>query len=522
MLINKYLKSFLLILTCLLCIFLVSKELFNFDRVYTFEMYGFSHLDNNFQNVCDFENKFKTFGMSDNVTPSREDSLFYTLPSKIFYEYASPFKIHRIVHLLAYSIFTLSLCLLVFLLTKNFLITFLTISFSSLSSQFLSYVFEYKLAITSLTLTSFLFLIVFLFEEATKENKKIATLYAIILPFLFINFGFEVYCISRPVNIAMWGVIFLFLLIKYKKLFASYTISSIFSIMLLKYCKPDLKLDLRIFTARGESFIKIQGEHAHFFDFNELFQNLLERIKEIRFLFRTPLNEIYISEMPANSGFLDVIIVASVLFIVALLLIKLSKDKKYFYTFNQNKLFTMFVTLFLIFSFVTPFFSTTYLRGHRFVNFYFSLIVLTVILLKIVLTKVLENSPKTINSLLLLISLGIFIYKLNIFTHYNFDINKDFATNCLNSIEKLANETKDIKTVNKITLCDNGTSPIFYPTFKGILYLSGIACKRTNIHNQIIHLKKSEKQECVCDNKNGNICLTREDPCEIKLHTPEN
>ena len=84
------------------------------------------------------------------------------------------------------------------------------------------------------------------------------------------------------------------------------------------------------------------------------------------------------------------------------------------------------------------------------------------------------------------------------------------------------NETKDIKTVNKITLCDNGTSPIFYPTFKGILYLSGIACKRTNIHNQIIHLKKSEKQECVCDNKNGNICLTREDPCEIKLHTPEN
>ena len=43
-----------------------------------------------------------------------------------------------------------------------------------------------------------------------------------------------------------------------------------------------------------------------------------------------------------------------------------------------------------------------------------------------------------------------------------------------------------------------------------------------NKNNQIIHLKKSEKQECVCYNKNGNICLTREDPCEIKLHTPEN
>ena len=42
------------------------------------------------------------------------------------------------------------------------------------------------------------------------------------------------------------------------------------------------------------------------------------------------------------------------------------------------------------------------------------------------------------------------------------------------------------------------------------------------LYSYWFHLKKSEKQECVCDNKNGNICLTREDPCEIKLHTPEN
>ena len=513
----KYLKFLLIILTCFLYIFLVSKELLNFNRVYPFEMLGFSHLDNQFRNVCDFDNKFKTFGISNNITASREDSLFYTVPSKILYNQVSPFKVHRIIHLLAYSIFTLSLCLLILLLTKSYSITFLALSFSALSSQFLSYVFEYKLAITSLALSSFIFLVVYCFQETIKDNKKKAFIFASLLPFLLINLGFEVHCISRPVNIAMWGIIFIFLLLKNKKLFATFTISSIFSVILLKYCKPDLKLNLSIFSAKGESLITVYGEKTSFFNFNELFQNLFARIKEIPFLLKLPLNKIYISEMPEYSGFLDVIVLASFFFVVAFLLIKFNKDKKYLCTFHGNKFFTAFVILFLLFSFIPPFFSTTYIRGHRFVNFYFSLIVLTIILLNIVLTKVLEKYPKTINCLLLIVSLGIFTWRLNIFTHYNFDINKDFATNCLNSIQQLANQTNHIKKVNEITLCDNGNIPIFYPTFSGILYLSGIACKRTDFINRITHLRKAENQECVCNEGENNICLVREDPCDISL-----
>lgn len=520
MALSKLIKSSFIYIVCFVCIFLVSKELLNFNRVYVFEMYGFSHLDNYFEKICDFKKIFQTVNLPDNITASREDSLIYTAPSKLLYNYVNPMVVHRWIAIICYSIFVLSLCIFSLYFTKSYMITFLALAYSALASQFLSYFFEYKLALTSLALMSFIFLYVYFFHDALINGKKIKShILTFFLPFLLINLGFEVHCVSRPTNLILYGFIFLYLLKTNWKVLLTFIVATVCSVCVFMYCKPDVKFNLGIFTAKGESLVTIRegGKSAGFIEFNELKTNLLDRIKEAHHIFSMPNDNTYISELDIYSGFLDIIIAVALLILLSLFFVR-KRNKIYYDAYNESKFFILFTLICIIFTFVPPFFSNTYLRGHRFVNFYISLVFFFVIFLKIVLAKPLSIDSKFTSTFLFLLALGIFYYKANIFVHYDFKNNIDEdARACLQSIKTLEKQGETIERIHDITFCDNGKAPMYYPTFNGILYLSKLACKRTDIHGKVHHIKVQEGQKCECRRGKDNICIYREAPCNMRL-----
>lgn len=536
----KVLKRSFLLLFILFNIFLVTRELLNFDRFYEFELYGFAHEDDQFRKVCNFKNPFQETLSSEAVASTREDSLLYKTPSKLLYNSVNPYVTHRIVTILSYIVFIVSSCYFVLLLTKNYAITFIFLSYITLYSQFLSYYFEYKLTNTSLALISLTFLFIYLFHESLIHNKKSSFAYAFLLPFILINLGYEVFCISRPLNMALFAFIFLYLCIYNRKNLLVFIAGAFSSILLIKYNHPNIKFNLTLFSARGESLHNSISN----LDFSILLQHLKARILEIPLLFKMPRNHLYVSESTGDMGFLDIFIALLVAFLIILVILcanliktykrkqtcsgKISTDDsidttnfKEIHTLHQIKKnsFLINITLLSMFiSFCTPFFSIAYLRGHRFANFYYASIILLIILISIIFHKAFIKYKILTSTFFIACACYIFYFKVNIFLHYNFNINlHNESQACIHSIKSLTQEVKNIEKVDKIFFCDREDHPIYYPTFNGILYISKLACKRTNFSNAIVVQQYNDNKPCICKKEENDICLIRKSPCNISI-----
>lgn len=513
----------IILLFCIFLISIVSRELLNFNRIFSYEMYGYSHLDGKFEKVCDFNNTYRKFKISNNVSPTREDSFFFTSPSKILYDKVNPRVTHRVVCVACYVIFIVSFAALVYLLTRSLLLTLFSLSYIGLFSQFLSYFFQFKLSLTSISLISVTFLFVYLFYDAHRKRKnKFATFYLFILTILLINFGFEAFCISRPVNIIMYFFIFLYLLKCDKKALGYYLLFTVISITLLKLTNPDIRFNMSIFIARGEGITRFERASFVVYSVSEIFSIIKTRLLELPIIFKRPVDDVYRSEVLMYAGNLDILLMLLVILVIyAILFTTINKDKlqNIKCSLKNNLFYIIFFSVIFLFSIIPPLLSTRFIRGHRLLPFYISSYLLFLVLFNSLVNKISYRYRNSVNTLIFIAFLLVSYYKLNIFLKYDFKRHNTDAqtTECLGTIDRLTNITKKIDDVNNIVICDNGKQSLYEPSWNGIMYITGLACKRTSFNNKITLIKRKDKKKCECSRNKGDICLIREDPCKIKL-----
>lgn len=497
----KSFKNFIIFFVCTFIILLISYRLLDMNRFYSVELWGLSHQDISSIFVCDFNNLFIQPRLTDMVTST----------SKLLYNYINPRITHRLIYISCLGLSIIFFAILLLRLKINFQLSLFAIIFLSFSPYFLSYFFEYKTTVTSIAWSGFLYLIITnLYFAIHKEKKFLAYFYSIIIPFILFNIGYEVFCISRPISIFIFGFLLIYFCIYFRQYLFPYLLGSILSIFVLKIMHPNVQANLSLFIARGEG-ISRELEKESFKTSWEIIKN---RLSELHFLFHFPKYDQYISEMPINTACLDVFILLFICLVLFIFLFFKNK-KKLKITIRENLFFYSFLLSISCVAFIIPLFSSTYIRGHRLATFYFTFFIFIIFSLNSFLNMF--NKQALLFSKIIISMFTIYwaYFGVSTFLKYDFNQNTDVSgTLLLDSINKIQNDTKDIEKIRSLTICDdrNKHEPLFMPSWAGVLYITGLACKTEQKPFTFIL-----DGPCNCPKEKGSICLTRENEKLITL-----
>jgi hypothetical protein len=131
---------------------------------------------------------------------------------------------------------------------------------------------------------------------------------------------------------------------------------------------PGTKFNLGIFEGRGEAFVDGEGKPR-----NEIIENLKLRIAESVHIFGLPRHNEFRTEFKEQAGWLEVIL-------LIIFLIPFISKSKLFGELKSN-LFLQSIIIVSIVGLAIPLLSTTFVRGHRFYNFYVASTILAFLLL---------------------------------------------------------------------------------------------------------------------------------------------
>ncbi len=507
-------KKFIVFLFCIIFISLISYRLLDMSNFYVMELYGFSHLDNELGYVCNFDDVFKKDTITNAVATTREDSLIFTAPSKLLYNYVNPRVTHRLAAIFCLAMSIICLAMLLFKLKITLPLILFILTFYTFSPQFLSYFFEFKLTLTSAMWISLSSLLVVYFYYSIKEKDRIwPHFYSLIIPLVLLNVGYEVFCVSRPVSIFIYCFLFIYLCIYYRKYLISYLFGTTLSIVILKLMHPMVKANLSLFVARGESISIYVGHQP----LSDLLSHIKDRVSELHFLFHFPKYNSYISEVQSDTACLDIFTILFVCILLSILFMLFKKtNHKLKENFKENAfIYSFFLSISMV-SFAVPLASTAYIRGHRFVTFYFAFTIFSTFFLNSLLNILNKNLLMFGKIFISILTLGLLYFNFNIFLNYNFNKNYNEKDSLLiNSINQITGETKNIKTINNITVCDDQTKhePLFRPSWNGVLYITKLGCKSKRNPPFLIDYSAS----CKCPKEKDTVCLIRENKKLITL-----
>lgn len=511
----KVTKGILFSLFLICYVALIAKSFYNHQEFFGMELNGYCHMNDDFSRVCKNKDQFLVRrGITDAVASKREDSLLFTLPTNFLKDYISIQTIHRGVAIFLLAVASISFILLLCKLKINFFLIIISIFYWLFSPQFLSYFYEFKLTMASITLTMLLFFVLFCFESSLRKFKSSSFIYAFILPFLLINVGYEVFCISRPLNIFIFLFVFLYLLFYHRKHFLLYLVSSVLCLFLIKTTNPDIRPDLSLFSARGESIVD-SGDRKTIAPSAR--KDIKERILELKNLLNDQKDFEYSSEHVGNTGMRDLAMVSGLSFIIFIFSLISKRKRQDITNYIRDRNFYIPLLILSIFvAFLTPLAASSPVRGHRFSNFYFLFALLTIITINFIIRNINKKIFYIINILLLCSCFYYGKYKILIFNNYSFStLFTEKIEKFRDGIEKIKDETKDIDKIDNITICDmsNPATFFYHPFWNGILYVTELGCKVKNLPQ----IFEEQGKECPCPEKPNSLCIIKTTTKDVEI-----
>ncbi len=421
-------------------------------------------------------------GPMSNVTDQRSFSLLYALPTKLLRPYVDPLTTQRALSVLLYFSALVFLAAALTLLDTRLSLLLFAVGYYGASEQLLSYIFEYKLTLSSAAwLAGALFLFIAAADRASKGEKNSLLLTALI-PLISVS-AYETYCVSRPLAVVYWGTGLLFVLfstIPRKRLAAPvFLISTVLSCILLKAAHPDMRFDQSLFEGRTESIVT-SGGHI----IPAWFETLKTRLKEAGALFRWPRHSLFASESSHEAGWLEIWAALAVLSGILAAVNFFGggvKSRVYFQSRRWN--FILILAL-MGASLAVPFFSTTFLRGHRFFGFYMCSTVLTVMFAEAIIQSGREYFMWILSTIALIALAATFTHRIPLINDYR---STSLVHN--NNRQELQALITDLRTVDvsavlasgppprKLYICDKRVPSVWEHSWNAAVYLSDLGCK---------------------------------------------
>jgi len=516
---HRLLLIFFLVLITLLSALISSRLLWSNNPNFFFqESYGLAYNHPlRLGDLCDPNPLAGLEGPMANVTDHRSSSLIYALPNKLFYNHINLYTLHRIINGILYALLLLLLYAIGSALKLHPASTLLFLVYYGLSTQALSLLFEFKLTLTSAVWLAWAILLFVLLDKSRISSKSSAFIYVGLVP-ITAALSYETYCVSRPLAIAYWGAIFiwLFLIAPNHKLrgyySAIYAVSSALSYLLLKFLHPNIRFDLSLFEGRTESIVQYQGHLK-----SEWLTTILNRVQELSYLFSWPNHSIFTSESYREAGWLEVWLALGFLSAVAFALLFFQRSgpatRKLFY---QYRWYLLMCLMLMAISLIIPLGSTTFIRGHRFFGLYLTSTLLAVILVDI-LIKVRPAWIKwSVVTFAITVSLWTLVHRLPLIynwsppTHYTPTYFHDLLVQ-LQQTPIPDNYSPDPGGV-VIKVCDLKEPLDWEHSWNAALYVSGLGCRlqASRLHG---HIMNFESCDCAYEEKNADlvnlVCIER-------------
>lgn len=451
------------------------------------ESYGLAYVDNpSMGNLCDSNPLSGLEDQTNNVTDQRSSSLIYVIPAKLLRNSINLYTLNRILAVLFFCTTLIFFVATLSRLQVNSILIAFFIVYYGLSSQFLSYVFEMKLTVSSaawLSILFFLFVIFFdyVYEIRNKTDYNSKILCVTFLIPLWILFAYETYAIARPYAF-MYLILFPFLfyiistLRFYRKLLLFiYFAGFISGMIVLKFAHPNMNFDVSIFNGRGEAFFG--DNNVNLADYCDL---LLERLKELCNLLKFPMYTL--SSEDNNIGWLDIIL-ANIL-IMPICIFLSAKNK---ILLAGNDIYRKYALIFfllaalMITGIITPLLSISFVRGHRLLGFYFASSMMLVIFLQIIINLSAKVGRYFVLAGLVVISCVTVLQRVPFILGFQPNVHPDIIDTW-----SIYNYLLEFKHQNHlqydpystiIKVCDKYKPALFAHSWHAVLYVSDLACQ---------------------------------------------
>lgn len=423
-------------------------------------------------------------GPMSNVTDQRSFSLLYALPTKLLRPFVDPLTTQRALSVSLYIAALVFLAASLTLLDVRLSLLLFAVGYFGASEQFLSYIFEYKLTLSSVAWLAGALLLFFAAVDSTAKERGNALLLAALIPPVSVS-AYETYCVSRPLAVVYWGTGLLFVLfsaVPRKRIAAgAYLVSTALSCILLKAVHPGMRFDQTLFEGRTESIVALNGHIS-----TGSFKVLKTRLGESAALFKWPRHSFFVSESLKEAGWLEIWIALAVLLAV-FAIVNFTRSGKGSCRFLRVQRWNLLLLVALAgTSLAIPFFSTTFLRGHRFFGFYLCSSMLTVALAEAVMQSGKKYLVWSLSVIAVVALAATFIHRMPLIYNYRFTPP---GTEQNNNRQELQLLIADLKTLNVsaalasgppprvLYICDKRVPPVWEHSWNAALYLSDLGCR---------------------------------------------
>lgn len=441
-----------------------------------------------------------------NVTDQRSYSLIYSIPTKVFASFAEALTIHRILSFLLYLTTLIFLVRIGQALELSSIFILFLLSYYGFSEQLLSYLFECKLTLSSVAWLAGALYLFAKNEEYLKAKSRSALFTTSLIPLITV-LAYETYCVSRPIALAYWFLAGLLNFSSFNQqkqpLIKIFFSSSVIACLLFHLAHPGVKFDLSLFEGRTESVVGHLGGIKP-----DWISTIKDRIAELPKLAAWPKHSVFISESFNHCGWLEVWIALITIGISSLVLVRNEKRKLYGLYFRNHRWLILCLVLIMAVSFLTPIFSTKFIRGHRFFGLYLASTILLVTWAEALLRAAPSWLSKIILCLALIASSLTLIHRTPLIYKY-----KAPSSNDSEGLKQLVSDLKSLalpdnfSTHNEhklLLLCDQKTPQLWAHSWHAALYFSGLGCRLKSTRLRFLAVK------CDCTKvSNEGICLTR-------------
>lgn len=419
-------------------------------------------------------------GPMSNVTDQRSFSLLYSLPTKLLRPYLDPLTVQRILSFVLYASTLLFLGLAASLLGVRLSLVLFLIAYFGASEQLLSYVFEYKLTLSS---TAWLALAISLFTAcmawfARRWEHNILLL--ALIPVVSV-LAYETYCVSRPLALVYWGMALLLVLRSSpgRKPLAVFLTSTLLCCLAFHLMHPGVRLDQTLFEGRTESIVTPEGKIS-----NNWQKVVMTRLSEISALSEWPNHSLFVSESPREAGWMEIwIALAVVSLIVAMLCLRRSNAPAREFLISQRWNFALVLVLTAT-GFAVPLFSTTFLRGHRFFGLYMGSTLLTVLLAEAAARSGKKYLTWSLPAIALAATVVTLAHQVPLIADYTFTSNE--SNNDAHELRMLVSDLGKLEvppsaasgqSPDVLYVCDKRDPSIWEHAWNAALYLSDLGCR---------------------------------------------
>jgi len=420
-------------------------------------------------------------------------SVFYAIPTKLFYSTHDPYTIHRVITCVFFAASLVLLALAAYYLGLGVATGAAVIVYLGSHPMLVSNVFQAKLVVTSIAWCSLATLLFVKVEQVrlvsgNRPPSRALKFFALAAPMVSV-LSYECYTGTRVLGVGFWGLAFLYVGLTSWRLLPLLGGSTAASLAVLKWMHPGMSLNLGIFAGRGEGPFGSEGEQRV-----GLFDLLLSRLSECQGYFLKWVDPIHFDSEGVGSHF-DQIVVLVVLSILAGIACIASADfRKSAARFRWVFFFTGFL---LLGSAVIPLFSDTGVRAHRQFGIYFFLPLLIAVLITL-----LEHAHRVSKVVFTLAALGVvgflsygripavLFWPTGMFLNTEPDLMANF-----NQLRSFTNENL-LPTHSQLRVCDQSDLPHSHMAWNSILYASGMAC-RLGVEQLDLNCDSCEETPCV-------------------------